>query len=103
MKATLVTINGVTRSIRQWSRQPGAAPYIMILHRLKRFWHPEEAVFAPPHSKARHGSIRASHTSFKRPPVQLRPNPHLPPPFRPCLGSFRSVPLDLLDVVRRSA
>lgn len=103
MTPKLLTIGGQTMSMKEWSRQPGAAPYLTICLRLKRGWDTEEAIFAPFGSRSSLGSSRASYVTYKRPPVRLRPSPHMPNPFRPCVGGFKSWPLEALPLLRRVA
>ncbi len=101
----MITIKGVSRSLLGWSQQPGAAKYDTIYVRLRNQWPAEAAVFAPFRAKPANvpgrGASAFERTGAARPPAP--PKARVANPFRPCLGSFRSVPLDCLDVVRRSA
>lgn len=53
-----VTINGVTKTVAQWSRQKGASPSGRIYARLGRGWTAEEAVFGQ--ARSNHGRIDIS-------------------------------------------
>ena len=45
MTPRLITIDGETRSVTEWSRVPGAAKYATIITRLGAHWTNKEAVF----------------------------------------------------------
>ncbi len=100
----LLTIKGVTMSAIEWSRQPGAAKYATILARLHRHgYEPERAVF---NEAQRGGQIPNSAVVVyrkKRAAVALPPAPRIANPFPPCLGGFRSYPIEALEILRRVA
>lgn len=98
-----LTIEGRTLSVKAWAREPGAAAYHTIWWRLKKGIVAKDAVFAPACSKE---ATAATSTRVTLPILQSRNRRAKVPPraatgFRPTFGSFRSVPLDLLDTFRR--
>lgn len=105
-----LTIKGRTMTVKEWSNQPGAVRYWTILNRLNTGWAASRAVFFPVDVKRSIGGRKGARFGQRgfalapaRPPVNLRPNPHLPNPLRPCLGSVRSYPLEVLESLRRVA
>lgn len=113
MTPKLLTIAGQTMSMKEWSRQPGAAPYHTIVNRLIHGWPHEPAVFTPSRPRGGKGSrvrlvgvnrpSRASHVPPKRPALILAPNPRVPNPHPPTWGGFSSWPIEALEMLRRCA
>lgn len=100
----LLTIQGVTMSMAEWSRKPGAAKYATICRRLNVYgYEHERAVFG----EAQRGGHRPRMLSVtyrkKRAAVALAPAPHIPNPLPPRFGGFRSWPIEALEVLRRCA
>lgn len=99
-----LTIEGDTRSIKAWSREPGAAAYHTIWWRLKKGIEAKAAVFAPAHSKAAIAGAPDDPLPVYRPRKRrARTTPILDTTFRPIVGSFKSVPIEMLDTIRRLA
>ena len=94
---TNITIGNETRSLSEWARLAGLDPKI-VRSRLSYGWEPYEAVWEPLCFTPRRRT-----TDLMREPVMLKPAPYQPPPFRPCVGGFRSFSIKALDVLRRSA
>lgn len=102
----LLTIRGLTMGMKEWSKQPGAAKYHTIVNRLLIMgWEPEQAVFVPvTRSRRRVRPVAVTQGIYRhRPAVRLRSNPHRPNPHPPCVGGFRSWPIEALDLLRRVA
>lgn len=122
MRPTLLTIRDQTKTLREWALEPGAAKATTIHHRLLSGWTHERAVFdlavnrgrppkmgpkLPPKPRRRLVGVnrpsRAMTERYERPEVILAPCPRVPNPHPPCLGSFRSFPLEALELLRRCA
>ena len=99
-----LTIEGETRSIKAWAREPGAAAYHTIWWRLKKGVDPKAAVFAPAHSKAAAGGAADDPLLVYQPRKRRAKTwPSVDTGFRPTVGSFKSVPIEMLDTFRRLA
>ena len=107
----LLTISGRSLSIADWSRQPGAASYRTIVYRLANGWQSKPAVFDPSARPYKPGPVRlragrpsrSNGARLKRAAVRLEPNPHQANPFPPCVGGYRSWPIEALAILRRCA
>lgn len=96
MKPRFLTINGVTRSLVGWSKQPGAANKTTISWRLKFFgWPPEKAVFEP--------SLRPRKEPESTKEPRQAPAPRVANPHPPTWGGFASYPIEALPLLRRVA
>lgn len=102
MTPRLLTIKGVTMSMAAWARQPGAATYNTIADRVIRLhWEDERAVFTTAEQGIRERSSRSRFP--KRPHLVPRSIPPAPSALRPRVGSVKSYPIELLDILRRVA
>lgn len=102
MTPHLLTIEGVSMSMADWSRQPGAATYNTIADRVIRLnWDAKRAVFTTREQGIRERVSRSRWA--KRPSVALQPRPPIANPLRPRVGSVKSYPIELLDILRRVA
>jgi len=90
MKVRYLTIKGQTRSMTEWSRQPGAAGQTTISWRLNVMgWDPERAVFGKS-LRPRDGKGSLEKWA-RRKPVKFAPSPVLPMPILPTWGGFVSL------------
>lgn len=109
MTPRLLTIQGRTMSMTQWSREPGAVKYIIIAQRLSKGWDDEPAVFKPaiPRAKKRIRLVGVNRPSRAvravRPAPVLAPNPRQANPHPPTWGGFSSWPIEALEMLRRCA
>ena len=104
----LLTIHGVTMSMAEWSRKPGAAKYATICRRLRVYGYDDaRAVFgeAQVGGQMRGQTYPAGHYKPRSRPraVVMAPAPHVPNPLPPRFGGFRSWPIEALELLRRVA
>lgn len=107
----LLTIQGRTMSVKEWSKLAGAVHYSTIIARLDLGWPHERAVFAAVDQRRSAGSRKAARRFgprgsvpyAPRPAVRLGPSPHLPNPHPPTWGGFASYPVWALPLLRRVA
>lgn len=100
-----LTIEGRTLSVKAWAKQPGAAAYHTIWWRLKKGVCARDAVFAAVHSKeATAADARGAALPVYQPrPRRAKAQTRVESGFRPTFGSFKSVPIEMLDTFRRLA
>ncbi len=100
----LLTIQGVTMSMAEWSRKPGAAKYATICRRLTVYgYEHERAVFGEAQRGGHRPKFAEVYYRKKRAAVVLAPAPRIANPFPPRLGGFRSYPIEALEILRRVA
>jgi hypothetical protein len=107
-----LTIDGETRSIKEWYEISRVVHYNTILKRVRDLkWPAKEAVFAPPLSQPQLRTRRRIPLRQSR-PLQLPPattqstgsgSSPLAGPFRPTWGRIRSYPIESLELLRRMA
>lgn len=97
----ILTIDGVSKTVGEWSLVKGAVGYHTIASRFHRGWDPRDAVFGPRRAKSdprgRAGLVPRRRSRTVVAPTQPTPAA----PFRPTLGSFKSYPIAALDALRR--
>jgi len=91
MRPRLLTINGETLSMRQWSLRPGAVHMSTIAWRLKVMgWKPEMAVFAA-NLRPVGGGAFSRLERVRRKQIRFAPAPELPKPILPRWCSVLSI------------
>ncbi len=89
-RKVLVEVNGVSMTVKEWSRLAGSRSRHAIMRRLRLGVPPIEAVFKSP--------AHAPRLARRQPPI-----PFAAYSLRPCVGTHRSYPIDMLSLLRRVA